>query len=479
MAPVGEGCALFIARGSAGVEDIDLFAFGDDGALLGADEAPNATPSVLVCPPHPLRAFVSARVAAGFGLVALGVQAVPKSAAARVSAALGARKQTDPAGGEWGNLDARLEEHRKALGGRWQLVRRTAIPVEQRLPTHLTTRVEAGGCADVLVLPGDGVSHLELALLDDEGRNVGRPQTQGGDRTALVCSEREQELTLEVRAQAGRGMAAVLVSSLVPESRGELDPRLPILELVTSLPLQEARKRHAESAGLRALSRPHLERTGELGTLKRTSLPLELLPGCSRIDVVLGTPALGALGWLWSAEGTLLAQGSGSAAFTLETCGPARKVRLDLEGAARGGPFALEVRSDAAAGSAWQKSPLAASRLLARVRAAQLSSAPSTLGTPETVALSDVELTRRELRVPVGQCLDVTLGLEAHAAGAELRILEQRTGDELVLARGAESAHARTCALDAPAPVDVSVELRARAGAGTGLLLARLLTPPR
>jgi len=36
---------------------------GEDGAVLGMDEGPDKTPALLVCPPHPARVYVSARIA--------------------------------------------------------------------------------------------------------------------------------------------------------------------------------------------------------------------------------------------------------------------------------------------------------------------------------------------------------------------------------------------------------------------------------
>ncbi|HTA90257.1 MAG TPA: hypothetical protein VK745_11795, partial [Polyangiaceae bacterium] len=67
-------CAVFIARGTDTIEDLDLLAYGEDGAVLGMDEGPDKTPALLVCPPHPARVYVAARVAAGHGLVAIGVE---------------------------------------------------------------------------------------------------------------------------------------------------------------------------------------------------------------------------------------------------------------------------------------------------------------------------------------------------------------------------------------------------------------------
>ncbi len=43
-------CAILIARGTRSVDDVDLFAYGEDGAVLGSDEASDKAPALLVCP---------------------------------------------------------------------------------------------------------------------------------------------------------------------------------------------------------------------------------------------------------------------------------------------------------------------------------------------------------------------------------------------------------------------------------------------
>jgi hypothetical protein len=82
-------CAAIIARAGASVEDVDLLAYGEDGSVVGTDEGPDKTPALLVCPPHPPRVWVAARIAAGHGLVAIGAQRVAPSDANRAAAAYG------------------------------------------------------------------------------------------------------------------------------------------------------------------------------------------------------------------------------------------------------------------------------------------------------------------------------------------------------------------------------------------------------
>src|SRR6185503_683510 len=84
-------CAVAIARATPTVDDVDLFAYGEDGAVLGSDEGSDKQPALLVCPPHPRRIFLAARIAAGHGLVALGAQRVNVHDAERVAAAYGVR----------------------------------------------------------------------------------------------------------------------------------------------------------------------------------------------------------------------------------------------------------------------------------------------------------------------------------------------------------------------------------------------------
>src|SRR6185295_11828266 len=115
-------CGVFIARGTDSVEDLDLMVYGEDGAELGMDEGADKTPAVLVCPPHPARVYVSARVAAGHGLVALGVERLPPQDAERAASAYHAHQRSGEADARlanWPGLAERIAEHRQRLGGKW------------------------------------------------------------------------------------------------------------------------------------------------------------------------------------------------------------------------------------------------------------------------------------------------------------------------------------------------------------------------
>ena len=59
-----EDCVLVLARGSPSIEDLDVFVYADDGAVLGADDKPSIGAGVLVCPPHPRHIYAFGRLAA-------------------------------------------------------------------------------------------------------------------------------------------------------------------------------------------------------------------------------------------------------------------------------------------------------------------------------------------------------------------------------------------------------------------------------
>ena len=123
-------CAVLIARAGPSVEDVDLLAYGEDGSTVGTDEGPDKTPALLVCPPHPTRIWVTARIAAGHGLVAVGVQRLSQTDAPHVAQSYGINDAADAASRvrSWPGLDEHLEAHRREVGGEWQDVRRVAVP---------------------------------------------------------------------------------------------------------------------------------------------------------------------------------------------------------------------------------------------------------------------------------------------------------------------------------------------------------------
>src|SRR5262249_35006185 len=128
-------CLLAFSRVSPTLADADLFAYEDDGSVFAADESPEPESAILACPPHPRRLFVTARAMSGTGVLAVGVQPVPRAAADAVAKAMGARGRAGEDSGRldaWPGLEAKFRAHRDAIGGRWEDVRRLALPASPR-----------------------------------------------------------------------------------------------------------------------------------------------------------------------------------------------------------------------------------------------------------------------------------------------------------------------------------------------------------
>ncbi|HEX9619965.1 MAG TPA: hypothetical protein VF989_07520 [Polyangiaceae bacterium] len=479
-------CVLVVARAAASVDDIDLFVYGDDGAVLGSDEGPDKTPALVVCPPHPGRLYLMARIAAGQGIVSVSAQQVEPSAAKRVANRVKAynseareRQRLEA----WPGLEERLAAHRHLIGASWQDVRRVALPLDARVPTHVTASVDQDRCLDALVFPSDEVSHLELLAMDTDGRIVARASASGRERFLVVCSPHPGNLTFEVRPHAGRGLAVLLLSRTVPGSEADLDPDAPRAELMPLGDLAHARRALADSLEHAGYDRGRLLFTGAAPVGAKTSVPLSLGAGCSRLDVVSGTPLRGISAWLWNEQGALIGHAKSGGKGVLFACGKGERARLDLEALTRAGPVAVELRKEDATPELLRRYPLAAGRLLARMVAYGVIKTASQVGAPRAIQLEPSRLESIDVLVPVGRCVDVTLALGPDASGAEVRLVTtdpkgSEAGEiaELALSRGTYATSARACALGR-GTIHARAELRAATGNTIGLVATRMLAP--
>lgn len=473
-----EDCVLLIARAAESVDDLDLFAYGDDGSVLGADEGTDKRPTLLVCPPHPSRLFVSARVLGGHGLVAIGAQRVGVADAARVGRVLSARGHPGEAGARlaaWPALDEVLAEHRRAIGARWQDVGRLAAPLDPRLPTRISAVVDAGRCLDALVIPSQEVSHLDVAVLDMRGRIVARAGSTGRERSVLLCAPARTPITLEIRPHQGRGIAAVLLSRSVEGAERELERHAHVFDLGPMGDLDESRAKNQVRLERAGYARAKVISQGALEVGRRTSVPLELPAGCSRLDVLSGAPVRGIEAWLWAGDGTLVASDRGGAQATLFACTPGGRMRLDAEALLRPGRYAIELRRENRAPKLFEQFPLAAGRLLAVMSArGAIQSAGEIGNSSELVQLSSTRLESLVLTLAPGRCADVTVALGPGARGLEARLLDAALDSELEYVRGTYSVFARTCLAGRTAPTKVRLEMRVSTGDAAALVATRV-----
>lgn len=470
-----ERCVLVHAHGSPGVADLDLFAFVDDGGTVASDESTAASAAILLCPPLPSRVFVSTRVASGAGVVAIGAHEVDPAKSERAGRAVAARARGEDSGRleSWPGLEARIRQHRAALGSSWEDVRRFAAPVDPRAPTRSTVSIEAKRCVDVLVLPSDEAGSLEVVAESDDGRVVARAGNQGRERSMLLCSEHGELVTIVARPRGASGLAAFVVGRSPVGAMAELERQQRVDRLSQDRPLAEAQKQHAEALDPSwGVAQP--VGTGQARVGSRSALTVQHPEGCSRFDVVAGAPLGPLVAALWELDGKLVHEDQGALGAALFVCGAARELRLEAEARARPGPFAVlrrglgALRGDAAA------RPLAASRLLARVAAAG-DAQPLDLASARALSLAAGERTSIPVAAPARGCVEVVAALDGPARWLELSLVDEQRGDSQ-RARGAHTASQRLCGQGAPRAA--RLELSVGAGPAEVLVSVRALPPP-
>jgi hypothetical protein len=325
----------------------------------------------------------------------------------------------------------------------------------------------------VLVTPSDETSELDVQLVDDHARVIGRGTEDGRDRSAVVCSPLSTDVTLELRPRIAAGIAAVVVAHSVPGSEPDIQAHVERLEPFPARPLADARA--ALSSKLKAAGydpAPLAQATGAAGTGHRASFTVALPKGCSRVDVIAGAPLAGVVAELWSDVGTLLTHAEGGAGATLFACGDAQKARVDVEATARPGPLAIEARKERSTDATLLSSGVAGGRLLARVNAVGEIVPSDALDGFHLLPLDAATRKSIDLRVPAASCLEVAAAAALGGAGVDVRLVDAATGDEIGAGRAAQSTMARACA--GAADVKATAEIRLTAGTADVLVAGRV-----
>ncbi len=477
-----EDCVVAIARGSESIEDLDLLAYGEDGAPLGSDEAPDREPSLLICPPHPGRILLTARIAQGHGIVAIGSERVAPALAAKAAVryAVKARDPGDPARLKaWPGLDELILRERARVGGKFQDLRRVALALDASVPTTLPASIDAGRCVHGLFIPSDDVSHLDVTALDDQGRILGHAVGSGRQRSLVVCSPVATEIAFEIRPHAGRGLAVAALSRSIAGTESEIEGEVlrrdvyPSGDATSELKTLAAR---LKKLGYASVPAPTAKLDLRIG--RHSSAQLVLRAGCTRIDVVGAAPLRGLDARLWSDAGQLRAAGSAGGSVTLFGCGGG-KVRLDMSALLGPGSVSIVTEPEPDVPAELTRSPLAGGRLVARMVARGVLFRPSAIGKVSELALSAEQLTTLPVMVPLDRCLEVDVAIEGGAPGVELRAIEADSDVELDSAVGEVAASTRLCAYGRAAvgSLNARVELRTTSGTARALVATRLLAP--
>ncbi len=421
-------CGLFLGRGSPGVKDLDLLAFSDDGSLIAADEARDDVPTLLLCPADGERVFISARVAAGKGIVALGVQTVSRSSAFEVAEVIGARgllPETPATLGSWPNLELSIREHQEELGIELTEVKSLTLPVDSRMPTRISASIRAHHCFSFLALPSTDIGFVDLELEDQQGRIIARGKKRKSERWLLVCAgSQTQVVHLSLRPHLGRGLVALMMS----ESQRAVE-EIEVLKdfdpiYLGGTPASEA-----------LLKLPSLSlKTGEL-TLKTLSIS-----GCAQVELKPRAPLLDFKVTFWSESGRLLGRSQGRSARTTTICASGL-VRMDAEARLKGGPLhyrlGLISSFEPSTQALLEAHPLATGSLLNLANTFSGTSSTPNLAEIHVEKISASLSLRRDITVKTGQCLTqvavTSTGKENFDAPLGLRLLalDSRTGEIL------------------------------------------------
>lgn len=462
-----DSCALVLARAGAEVTDLDLMVVGEDGRLLGLDLAPDATPSVMVCPPHPERLFVSARVADGLGLVALGAQRVPPSAANALMARLGLAPHGSRLDDEAGRLEP-LERRRQALGPEWSTVYLTKLPLSARRSSHFDVDVTGSRCVEIAGYVEPLAQPTELLLRDEAGRIITSQTWTESITTSTLCAATTTRISAELRSLRGQGWAVVNVNRSIEGAASRLAAHRDVV-FVGPGPAFDATLQQLEGrlsqAGLE--QRQRLPLSVEAGS-RTSSAQLQLRAGCARLDVVARSTALGVETKLWRLpEEQLIARARGLGHTTLYSCGAARTEQLELRAVSPLERALLVISQERQAPPALVAAPLAASRALDALLGVVALGSLDELSGARALTLSDATRTSLpELELEPQCCATFSVGAEPGVQGLELRLLHGSSGVELAYAMGDQEVALRYCAAQERVRVQPRVEVGVGAGAG-------------
>lgn len=464
----GEGCSVVFARASKSVSDLDLFAYSDDGSAIATDESASADAAFVLCPPQPSRVYLVARVVSGSGVVALGAQQVSAESSVAAAVAVGARASGEESGRleSWPGLEAKVVAHRRNIGSSWEDIRRFAALLDARAPTRTTVAIEAGRCLDVLVVPADEVSSLDVVAETEDARVIARGAPDGRDRSMILCSEAGDEITIAARPRGGSGLAAFVIGRSPKGAAPEIEQVARIERVSQELSADAARAELSKQLDS-AWGKGSIAGRGDARVGGRTSADVKLGAGCTRIDVIAGKPLGPVAASLWDAGAKLLSEAEGSARTTLYGCG-ATAARVDVESRGRPGPFVLDVRTWKEPPPDVMKRPVAAARLLDRTVGLEPTS-PEVIEDARPIDLEADTLHSSSFVVAQGTCTEVFVALDA-GSGIDLRLIDDATQED-VIGRGRFVASQRMCG--GKSSRKSRLELRADVGPAPGLVLLR------
>jgi len=436
------GCATLVAIAAQGVHDMDAAVYGPEGDLIAADSQPDAHPTIQVCAgdaPRTLYYTLHVYEGAGSFLVVpflSGVEALePIASGLGVKPAVARLDPDDVAAKE------RVTEFRDGLMRRGFAVldRPLEVPLAENQRMRVALPVEAGHCYTAGSFAREGLAEVNLRIVDDEGSEVARDETAGGDASVQFCADRPGQYATELVSKDGLGVATLLLfrapAAVVGGPNGLWLGERPLAR-ASLVPLEQA---VAELGARAARDGYRSTRTLRVGRLmpgeaiaESTTLPAKR---CARVVAAGGQGvrlfALRAL----DATGHTISAAQGDARSTyIHLCSDAQMpVRLQLHALAGSGRFALS----------WHEAPLdavppvqAADALRARLlQAEQLAGDagyhrhPSFAAGPVAVSLKRAEPFSVPLNTSGNQCVRAYVISSERGAYGELVSGSKRLGE--------------------------------------------------
>jgi hypothetical protein len=463
-----QDCLLVMARGSEKIVDLDLYTYAEDGTVLAVDDKPNAKPVLLVCPPHPKHVYLTVRIAAGQGLVAMGVHRVAANDANPVRHALQIASENleETAVPPERDLESRITSHHQLIGGNWVAVAQSSMAVDSRVPTVTGLTIQENSCLDLLVVPPPRVVALEIELLDERGYTLGRAPMGDRDRWLVACSKEQRSVTLQVRPHEGSGTATLLMS------RGTLEMGRSIRQVIELSDGQSLRViTEAEHKALEKLGYAR-EKVLDSFSIERGFQRRFVTNGarsCTRFDIFAGAPSLGVQARLYTASGELLSAAGGLAHFPLLACSEGRMTMV-IETQGRGGPVQIEQRQESSNSPYAINLPRAAARMFQRAWYLGKAKTFSQFKNLESIPLTDERVWERELKLDAGHCFYYFMSLDGDASGIDLRIVDAKTDEIMSGERHIDTAHAEICAKAGNAPHVYRITATVQSGKSLALL---------
>ncbi|MDH5674981.1 MAG: hypothetical protein OEZ06_22825 [Myxococcales bacterium] len=343
-------CATLVAIASRGVRDLDAALYSPEGELLASDTQPDAHPTIQLCAGERVRdLYYMLQIYEGAGSFLMVPFLGPRSALAGAGKLLGGQPAVARLDGDDPEPLDRITAFRGGLQRRGFEPQDAPLDValsgEQSV--RISLRVEPGACYTAAAFGLEGLDHIQLRVVDDEGIEVARDEAPSDEVAAQFCADRRAEYAAEVRGQKGQGSTVFQVfradTAVLGGVSGLWLGERPLTRAALHT-LDEARAAVKAEATRDGFRRVREIEEGRITAGEVRRIPVEMPRGrCSRLHVVGGQGVRMLTVSARDADGIDVGQSSGDSLTTyLHVCSSdGRGLTLTLSSEGGGGRFAV------------------------------------------------------------------------------------------------------------------------------------------